>query len=157
MGPSLRCSERPEALPWSNGSERSDIMKSLSRFPSRARLSGIALIFGAWLTFAAPPNSRTPGRFVDVTEKLGIHFGQQASPTSKKYLLETMGSGVALFDYDNDGRLDIFFANGARLDDPTPKGSIPQKDSPKYWNRLYHQKSDGTFEDVTERAGLAGL
>jgi hypothetical protein len=69
-----------------------------------------------------------PGNFVDVTEKLGIHFKQQASPTAKKYLLETMGSGVALFDYDNDGRLDIFFANGARIDDPTPKGTIPQKD-----------------------------
>ena len=99
----------------------------------------------------------TPGHFVDATEKLGIHFRQQASPTSKKYLLETMGSGVALFDYDNDGRLDIFFANGARIDDPTPKGTILKKDDPKYWNRLYHQKTDGTFEDVTEKAGLAGL
>ena len=68
-----------------------------------------------------------------------------------------MGSGVALFDYDNDGRLDIFLANGARIDDPTPKGTIPQKDGPKYWNRLYHQKPDGTFEDVTEKAGLAGI
>jgi hypothetical protein len=97
-----------------------------------------------------------PGLFVDVTDKVGIHFRQEASPTSKKYLLETMGSGVALFDYDNDGRLDIFFANGARIDDPTPKGTIPQKDDKKYWNRLYHQKADGTFEDVTEKAGLAG-
>jgi enediyne biosynthesis protein E4 len=99
----------------------------------------------------------TPGSFIDATERLGIHFRQQASPTSKKYLLETMGSGVALFDYDNDGRLDIFFANGARIDDPTPKGTIPKKDDPKYWNRLYHQKADGTFEDVTEKAGLAGI
>jgi enediyne biosynthesis protein E4 len=97
-----------------------------------------------------------PGNFVDVTEKLGIHFKQEASQTSKKYLLETMGSGVALFDYDNDGRLDLFFANGARIEDPTPKGTIPQKDDKKYWNRLYHQKADGTFEDVTEKAGLAG-
>jgi hypothetical protein len=101
-------------------------------------------------------NAPTAGRFVDVTEKLGIHFKHTASPTSKKYLLETMGSGVALFDYDNDGRLDLFFANGARIDDPTPKGTIPQKDGPKYWNRLYHQKSDGNFEDVTEKAGVAG-
>jgi hypothetical protein len=137
-------------------------MKSLSSSSTRAMLSRIALIFGplifwAGLSFAAPPNPPTPGHFVDVTAKLGIHFRQQASPTSKKYLLETMGSGVALFDYDNDGRLDIFFANGARLDDPTPKGSIPKKDDPKYWNRLYHQKSDGTFEDVTERAGLSGI
>src|ERR1700728_263238 len=107
---------------------------------------------------AAKPegDAPVPGNFVDVTAKLGIHFRQEASPTSKKYLLETMGSGVALFDYDNDGRLDIFFANGARIDDPTPKGTIPQKDGPKYWNRLYHQKADGTFEDVTEKAGVAG-
>jgi hypothetical protein len=105
----------------------------------------------------ATSSSSLPGHFVDVTEKLGIRFRQQASPTSKKYLLETMGSGAALFDYDNDGRLDIFFANGARLDDPTPKGSIPRKDSPKYWNRLFHQKPDGTFEDVTEHAGLTGF
>lgn len=101
----------------------------------------------------APP---TPGHFVDVTEQLGIHFRQQASPTAKKYLLETMGSGVALFDYDNDGRLDIFLANGAPIADPTPKGTIPKKDGPKYWNRLYHQKPDGTFEDVTVKAGLTG-
>jgi hypothetical protein len=73
------------------------------------------------------PNAPTTGRFVEVTGKLGIYFKQAASTTSKKYLLETMGSGVALFDYDNDGRLDIFFANGARIDDPTPKGTIPQK------------------------------
>jgi hypothetical protein len=98
-------------------------------------------------------NAPTAGRFVDVTEELGIHFKHTASPTSKKYLLETMGSGVALFDYDNDGRLDLFFANGARIDDPTPKGTIPQKDGPKYWNRLYHQKSDGNFEDVTKKLG----
>ncbi|PYU31413.1 MAG: RNA-binding protein [Acidobacteria bacterium] len=68
-----------------------------------------------------------------------------------------MGSGVALFDYDNDGRLDIFLVNGAPLGDPTPKGTIPQKAGPKYWNRLYHQRQDGTFEDVTEKAGLQGV
>jgi enediyne biosynthesis protein E4 len=98
-----------------------------------------------------------PGRFVDATAKLGIHFQDQASPTAKKYLLEAMGSGVAVFDYDNDGRLDIFFANGARIDDPTVAGTIPQKSDAKYFNRLYHQKPDGTFEDVTEKAGLAGI
>ena len=103
------------------------------------------------------PNASASGYFVDVTSAVGIHFKQEASPTSKKYLLETMGSGVAVFDYDNDGRMDIFFANGARIDDPTAKGTIPQKDDPKYWNRLYHQKPDGTFEDVTEKAGLAGI
>ena len=67
-----------------------------------------------------------------------------------------MGAGVALFDYDNDGRLDIFLVNGAPLADPTPKGTIPEKSGPKYSNRLYHQKKDGTFEDVTEKSGLQG-
>src|SRR6202162_2132806 len=97
-----------------------------------------------------------PAKFTDVTAALGINFEYLASHTSKKYLIETMGSGVALFDYDNDGRLDIFVVNGAPLGDPTPKGTIPRKTRPKYWNRLYHQKSDGTFEDVTEKAGLQG-
>jgi enediyne biosynthesis protein E4 len=95
-------------------------------------------------------------RFIDMTSALGLSFEYVASHTSKKYLIETMGSGVALFDYDNDGRLDIFVINGAALSDPTPKGTIPQKTGPKDWNRLYHQKGDGTFEDVTEKAGLQG-
>jgi enediyne biosynthesis protein E4 len=97
-----------------------------------------------------------PGRFVDVTAASGVHFLGQAYPTAKKYLIETMGSGVALLDYDNDGRLDIFFANGAPLSDPTAPGTIPRKAGPRDSNRLYHQKDDGTFEDVTENAGLAG-
>jgi len=98
-----------------------------------------------------------PGRFVDVTAALGVHFNYSSSHTPKHYLPETMGAGVALFDYDNDGRLDIFLVNGAPLQDPTPKGAVPQKTGPNYWNRLYHQKSDGSFEDVTERAGLQGV
>jgi enediyne biosynthesis protein E4 len=93
---------------------------------------------------------------VDVTQRLGVNFRYQASHTSRKYLPETMGAGVALFDYDNDGRLDIFLVNGAPLADPTPKGTIPQKTGSQFWNRLYHQKSDGTFEDVTTKAGLQG-
>ncbi len=95
-------------------------------------------------------------KFVDVTNERGIRFKGVAAHTSRKYLLETMGSGVALFDYDNDGRLDIFAVNGAPLADPTPPGSIPRKTGADSWNRLYHQKPDGTFEDVTERAGLQG-
>ena len=98
-----------------------------------------------------------PGNFVDITAKAGVHFQGRASHTTKKYLPETMGSGVAVLDYDNDGLLDIFFVNGAPLADPTPKGTIPQKTGPEYWNRLYHQKKDGTFEDVTEKAGLQGI
>lgn len=104
-----------------------------------------------------PSTAAGSGKFVDITEASGVRFNYVASPTSKKYLIETMGSGVALFDYDNDGRLDIFLVNGAPLSDPTPKGTIPQKDGPRTWNRLFHQKADGTFEDVTEKAGLQGF
>jgi hypothetical protein len=53
-----------------------------------------------------------------------------------------------VFDYHNDGRLDIFFANGTVLTDPTAPGPIPQKSGPKDSNRLYHQKDDRTSEDV---------
>jgi enediyne biosynthesis protein E4 len=98
-----------------------------------------------------------PGRFVDVTQKVGVHFLHQAPHTSRKYLIETMGSGVALFDCDNDGRLDLFLVNGAPYSDPTPKGFVPQKTGPEYWNRMYHQKADGSFEDITEKAGLQGV
>lgn len=66
-----------------------------------------------------PAGVALPGKFVDITAKSQFAFQGQASHTPMKYLLETMGSGVALFDYDNDGLLDIFFANGAPLSNPT--------------------------------------
>ncbi|HVT97094.1 MAG TPA: CRTAC1 family protein [Acidobacteriaceae bacterium] len=106
---------------------------------------------------SASGNDRLPADFEDVTAPLGVHFIHQAPHSSRKYLLETMGSGVALFDYDNDGRLDLYLVNGAPFDDFVPKGTIPEKTDPKYWNRLYHQRADGTFEDVTEKAGVAGV
>lgn len=96
-------------------------------------------------------------QYFDVTAEAGIDFTLEHSPTRSKYLPETMGGGVALLDYDNDGRLDIFFVNGARLDDPMPPGKAPDKSDRRYWNRLYHQNPDGTFTDVTENAGLTGM
>jgi hypothetical protein len=107
---------------------------------------------------AAPPAPQSPSPFVfaDVTAQVGVNFKHNASPTSLKYLPETMGAGVALFDFDADGRLDIFFTNGAALADPMPREAAPDKRDPRFWNRLYRQRPDGTFEDVTERAGLRG-
>lgn len=117
----------------------------------------VSLFSGMCLCAQPSSSDAAPARLVDVTEKVGVKFQHQALHTTRKYLLETMGSGVALFDCDNDGRLDIFLVNGAQYSDPTPKGFIPQKTGPEYWNRMYRQKPDGTFEDETEKAGLKGV
>src|SRR5256714_5599618 len=110
---------------------------------------------GSLLLLAAAPSVQDV-QFSDATRAAGISFAHKNSATSQKYLLETMGGGVALLDYDNDGRLDIFFTNGAMLADPMPTTARPDKRDARFWNRLFHQKADGTFEDVTERAGLHG-
>src|SRR5262250_3301789 len=85
-------------------------------------------------------------QFRDVTEQAGIHFVQNNGAFGKKYLPETMGSGVAFIDYDNDGWPDIFLVNG--MDWP---GHVRKHSTPK----LYHNNHDGTFTDVTRKAGLA--
>ena len=124
-------------------------------------MSWISLVTASLAAIAQPPKT-TPApisvaAFSDITAKSGLSFTAVASHTRHKYLIETMGSGVATFDYDNDGLLDIFFVNGAHLADPTSRGTNPKKSGPQDWNRLYHQKKDGTFEDVTQKAGLQGI
>ncbi len=96
-------------------------------------------------------------RFEDVTAAAHVNFRNQASHTSRKYLPETMGGGVALFDYNKDGYLDLFFVNGAALSDPMRPGQLADKTDPKYWNRLFRNNRDGTFTDVTAQAGLQGV
>jgi hypothetical protein len=100
--------------------------------------------------------ARRQPEFRDATAQSQIHFQCNASPTSQKYLIETMPGGVAMFDYDGDGFVDLYFVNGARLDDPMPPGKEPDKSDPRFWNRLYHNNGDGTFTDVTEKAGVRG-
>jgi enediyne biosynthesis protein E4 len=87
-----------------------------------------------------------PIEFVDVTAQAGIHFKHNSAAFGKKYLPETMGSGVCLIDYDNDGWQDIFLVNS--MDWPEHKTS-------KSFPALYHNNRDGTFTDVTREAGLA--
>ncbi|MEO8370507.1 MAG: CRTAC1 family protein [Candidatus Solibacter sp.] len=96
-----------------------------------------------------------PGVFEEVAAT-GIDFRHENSPTSNKYLLETMGGGVALFDFDNDGDLDVFVTNGAGLADPMPAGAKPDKSEPRYFNRLYRNDGNWKFTDVTVKAGLSG-
>lgn len=107
----------------------------------------VALAFAGFGLAAAPPAS--PIRFENVASKAGVDFITRNSPTPNKNQIETMVAGVALLDYDGDGWLDIYLVNGA---------AIPslQKESPAYWNRLYRNNHDGTFTDVTQRAGVAG-
>jgi hypothetical protein len=78
-----------------------------------------------------------------------IDFRLDSCETPERHAPETMAGGVAVFDYDNDGYLDIFFTNGADI-------KTLQKSSPRYRNRLFHNNGDGIFTDVTEKAGLAG-
>jgi enediyne biosynthesis protein E4 len=94
--------------------------------------------------------------FADVTARSGVKFKNEASLTAQKYLLESMCGGVAMLDYDGDGWLDLFFVNGAAIEDPMPAGKMPDKSDPRYWNRLYHNNRDGTFTDVTQVAGVRG-
>ncbi|MGC9199784.1 MAG: CRTAC1 family protein [Acidobacteriaceae bacterium] len=88
--------------------------------------------------------------FENVQKQSKITFKLRNSVSPNRYSIETMTGGVALFDYDNDGLLDIFFTNGAAIP------SLEKTDA-SYSNRLFHNNGDGTYTDVTEKAGLAGI
>src|SRR5205823_10031329 len=98
--------------------------------------------------FTAATVSSQPVVFTDVTMSAGLSHARNisGSATNKQFLLEEMGSGVALFDYDNDGWLDIFLVNGTSLD-PLPGNHKPT-------SYLFHNNHDGTFTDVTEKSRL---
>ncbi len=106
------------------------------------------LLLASSIANAQPSSSPKLAYFTDIAQKAGLSmmnvFG---GVSSKKYIIETTGTGVAIFDYDNDGWPDIFFVNGTTLEG-FPAGQGPT-------NHLYRNNHDGTFADVTVQAGLA--
>jgi len=130
---------------------RFQILFVLERLVRRSLVCG-CLLSSAGLSYAqqaktAPPHLLPIVTFLDIAEKAGLTaqnvFG---GIDSKKYIIETTGTGVAIFDYDNDGWPDIFLVNGTKLEG-YPAGKGPT-------NRLYRNNHDGTFSDVTAEAGL---
>jgi tetratricopeptide (TPR) repeat protein len=96
-----------------------------------------------------PANRPASGiRFEDVAERAGIRFQYHSGETPQHFIADMMGGGVALFDYDDDGWLDVYLIDGCAL--PYDRRSPPRP------NKLYRNRGDGTFEDVTERAGVGG-
>src|SRR5713226_4490555 len=93
-------------------------------------------------------DSRITVRYTDVRQAAGITFRQDSTQTEEKYYLETMGTGVGWLDYDQDGLMDLYFVQSAATDAYTP--SQPLRSA------LYHNNGDGTFTDVTEKAGVGG-
>ncbi len=116
-------------------------------------IAAVALLClaAAWRGAKSADGSANDGygvKFTNVARAAGIsHKTVYGDERKNKYLLETTGSGVAWFDYDNDGWLDLFFVNGTRL------GGFPKGEEPT--THLYHNNRDGTFSDVTKQSGLA--
>ncbi len=87
-------------------------------------------------------------QFTDIRKSAGITFVQDSTQTDEKYYLETMGTGVAWIDYDQDGLMDLYFVQAGATDAYKPAHPLR--------SALYHNNGDGTFTDVTEKAGVGG-
>ncbi len=138
------------------------------KFPRRRFLGSSATLLGSTLldALATPlwkwkrsalleaatisnPTPASPVTFVDVAKEAGLNSPNVwGGIDHKRYIIEAKGSGLAFFDYDQDGWLDIYLTNGTRLDAKWPEGKAPT-------SRLYKNNRDGTFTDVTEKSGLA--
>ncbi len=125
---------------------------SLSRlFLYRRWVAPAALAVGA-VVFAQRGGTDAPIVpivFQNVARSAGIEFVLKNSASANKYQIETMPAGVAVLDYNNDGFEDVYFVNGAAIP------GLAKRDA-SYWNRLYRNNGDGTFTDVTAKAGVAG-
>ena len=119
----------------------------MSRLRFNVRSAAPAAI-GVLLVAAA--DTTAPIVFEDIAARAGVQFTLANSATGRKHIIEPMLGGVAVLDYDGDGRQDLYFVNGARI-------PSLEKDDPAYWNRLYKQAADGRFVDTTREAGVSGV
>ncbi len=108
-----------------------------------------ALAASAWLALSFGTKPHSTIAFENIVDQSGVPFVLDNASTPARHQIETMISGVALFDYNNDGLLDIYFVNGAPIPDM-------EKNDPRFYNRLYRNNGNGTFTDVTDGAGLRG-
>ena len=118
-------------------------------------VAGLALGTAAVSVLAGAPRAQPAAtspaiQFRNVAEAAGVHFVHQHSPTPEKYYVESAPGGLAVFDYNGDGRPDIFFTNGAQ----TPS---LDKSADKFANRLYRNDGGMQFTDVTDAAGVRGV
>jgi len=111
-----------------------------------SRMAAGALLVPRWPGFALPEAPQFPFEEI-LPEKSGIRWVHSNGKSSKKYLPETSGAGCAFLDYDNNGWMDIYLVNSGKCDFFTP--------NPPLRNALYRNNRDGTFTDVTEKAGVA--
>ena len=113
------------------------------------RILGGTLTLPAWARIAAASDSPASYPFSEVPSSAsGITWTHTAGTSPEKYLPESTGAGCAVFDYDNDGWMDIYLVNSGKCDIFTPPQPLR--------NALYRNNRDGTFTDVTEKAGVAG-
>jgi hypothetical protein len=108
----------------------------------------LAVLCAGWY-WRSQASATGPIVFENIIETSHVSFVMNNSASARKHQVETMLAGVAVFDYNNDGLMDLYFVNGAHLPDM-------DKSDPRYWNRLYRNNGDGTFTDVTEKAGVRG-
>ncbi len=126
----------------------STLMDALTTPLSRWRRS-LVLQSAAPAANATSANATSSVQFVDVAREAGLNVPNVwGGVDHKRYIIEAKGSGLAFFDYDNDGWLDIYLTNGTRLDEKWPPGKAPT-------SQLFKNNRDGTFTNVTEKSGLA--